>query len=676
MIRLALTLCCLIWAGAAGAQGIRVQSGDHDGFTRLVAAIGPDRDWQITRDGRDLHIAFSPAVPGFDLSGVYTLITRDRVAGLQVEDGLMLELGCDCTVEISRFQGRYAVIDITDTPYQPPAEPEPPVDLPVPDTAHDPPPALTPLAEPVAEPDPLAPTFDMEEAAAIMAEQLARAAAAGLLDAAPAEPLSAADPVSRPQPRPQVAESEPESATPQGAGQEDRPETPDPHPEPAPQATPPIVAATAYDLNTGLWPDRLIASAPVDCLAAPARPIADWRGELSFLNALGRVRAFLYDDRGSLQDDAALELAELYLVHGFGAEALFWLNERGAAPGFQRALAQYLEHGAAEQFGSFAEHELCPEALTLWLFLTDTDTPRPDAETRLEILARYFELPTPLRDIVGPDLARAFLAADDEGAALEIREALVRGGRVSAQDMAFLDAALPGSPAPPAAALIPANAGSTRADPALTLRLMSQIETQGAARSTDLVAADALIRETAPTLSEEGLRHAAALGHALAGNIDAALSHLALNGQRDAEAIRPVFADILTALMDLDRTAPLLLLLTSEEFGQFGYFPNPAFRRRVARYLLDHGLPEMARDLILAGGSDHARDRELLSLAYDRLAQDHPGAVPADPADPVAVAPIAPADTPEAVVALLRESRALRQEALALLETNPRGPTD
>ena len=65
------------------------------------------------------------------------------------------------------------------------------------------------------------------------------------------------------------------------------------------------------------------------------------------------------------------------------------------------------------------------------------------------------------------------------------------------------------------------------------------------------------------------------------GDIDAALSHLALNGQRDAEAIRPVFADILTALMDLERTAPLLLLLTSEEFGQFGYFPNPAFRRRV-----------------------------------------------------------------------------------------------
>jgi hypothetical protein len=669
MIRLALTLCFLIWAGAVGAQGIRVQSGDHDGFTRLVAAIGPDRDWQVTRDGRDLHIAFSPTVPGFDLSGVYTLITRDRVADLRVENGLMLELGCDCTVEISRFQGRYAVIDITDTPYQPPAEPVPPVELPTHETGHEPPPTLTPLAEPVAEPAPLAPTFDMEEAAAIMAEQLARAAAAGLLDAAPAEPLTAADPVppapAEPAPGPQGM------ATPESAGHEDRPDTPNPHPDPVPQETPPILAATAYDLNTGTWPDRLIASAPVNCLAAPARPVSDWRGELSFLNALGRVRAFLYDDRGGLQDDAAIELAELYLAYGFGAEALFWLNERGAAPGFQRAMALYLEHGAAGQFGSFAEHELCPDALTLWLFLTDTDTPRPDTETRLEILARYFELPTPLRDIVGPDLARAFLAADNEGAALEIRETLVRGGRVPAQDMAFLDATLPGSPAPPAAALLPANAGSTRADPALTLRLLADIEARGAARSTDLVAADALIRETDPALTEGGLRHAAALGHALAGDIDSALSHLALNGQRDAEAIRPVFADILTALMELERTAPLLLLLSSEEFGQFGYFPNPAFRRRVARYLLDHGLPDMARDLILAGGSDHARDRELLSLAYDRLAQDHLDDPPLPLPAPALVDPIAPAQTPEAMAAMLQDSRALRQHALALLEANP-----
>lgn len=191
---------------------------------------------------------------------------------------------------------------------------------------------------------------------------------------------------------------------------------------------------------------------------------------------------------------------------------------------------------------------------------------------------------------------------------------------------------------------------------------------QGSARLEDLTAADALILETTPPLTVDGLRHATALGHALAGNIEAALAHLTLDGQRDAEAIRPVFADILTALMELERSAPLLLLLSSEEFGQFGYFPNPAFRRRVARYLLDHGLPDMARDLILAGGSDHARDRDLLSLTYDRLAQDHLTGIPTDALPQPERPALSIAETPEAMAAMLADSRSLRQQALARLE--------
>ncbi len=654
----------LLWSGMAAAQGIVVQSGDHDGFTRLVAAIGTNRDWQITRDGRNLHIAFDPVAPGFDFGSVFSLITRDRLVDLRSEDGLMLELGCDCTVEISRYQGRYAVIDISDTPYQPPvAEPAPAIALPAAasTTTQMPPPSLVPLVE--TEPPAPRPTFDMGEAAAIMAEQLARAAAAGLLDAAPNEPFSSADPIAHAEPA-----NTPHAEQPGTDPHDNHPVTQDPHPTEPAQATPPILAANAFDLNQGTWPDRLIASAPVNCLAAPPRPVSEWRGELSFLNALGGIRARLYDDRGELQDSAARELAELYLVHGFGAEALFWLNETRDPPGFHLAMARFLEFGADGQFGSFAEQELCPEALTLWLFLTDPAESRPPEELRQSILARYFDLPIPLRDLIGPPLARAFVAANAPGAALEIRETLIRGGRLSPQDIAFLDTDLPGAPTPPIAALDPANAGSTRTDQALTLRLFSQIRAQGSARPEDLTAADALIRETTPPLTADGLRHATALGHALAGNIEAALIHLTLDGQRDAEAIRPVFTDILTALMELERSAPLLLLLSSEEFGQFGYFPNPAFRRRVARYLLDHGLPDMARDLILAGGSDHARDRELLSLTYDRLAQDHLTGTPTDALPQPERPALSIAETPEAMAAMLADSRSLRQQALARLE--------
>jgi len=119
--------------------------------------------------------------------------------------------------------------------------------------------------------------------------------------------------------------------------------------------------------------------------------------------------------------------------------------------------------------------------------------------------------------------------------------------------------------------------------------------------------------------------------------------------------------------MELESTAPLLLLLSSDDFGQFGHFPNAASRRQVAEFLLDEGLPGMARDLILAGGSDHARDRALLSRAFDRLAEDRPDPGAQATPDPATPEPPIPAETPEGVAALLDESRDLRAGMDALL---------
>lgn len=122
--RAAILALALLSGGMAAAQGVTVQSGDHDGFTRLVARIGVERDWQVTRDGREVRIAIAPDAPTFDLSRVYDLISRDRVAQIADADGLALSLACDCAVSVTRYRDNYAVIDIADAPDIPP-EPEP-----------------------------------------------------------------------------------------------------------------------------------------------------------------------------------------------------------------------------------------------------------------------------------------------------------------------------------------------------------------------------------------------------------------------------------------------------------------------------------------------------------------------------------------------------------------------
>lgn len=632
----------------AAAQGVTVLSGEHDGFTRLVLAIGAGRDWTMTRGDRTAHVAFDPPLAGIDLSQVYDRIEQTRLTALdRGPDGLDLSLGCDCEVTVTRYRDRYAVIDIADPPDTPPTPALPLFAGPARRPAS--PVQTTALAQNTPPSDPPAGAAALTNAGALLAEQMARATAAGLLDPSVNQPLTAGDPI---------------DAAPLAA-----PVDPPPSPVSEPSSLP-ILATNAFDIANADRSGRLVMSAPGSCVAAPRRPIAEWPGDSRFLTQLGALRSRLYDDRGALDRDAALALAELYIVHGFGAEALFWLEESGAPPGFQRAMAVLVDGEDTAVFGAFADHELCDRMLLPWLFLTTDPAPRLTAETRDAILAEIFDLPVRLRDMLGPRLARHFIEAGATDAALELRAALVRGGRISAHELAFLDLALPepGMVRPDPVDVAPANAGSTHAAPALIHRMMTQLDQTGTIPTADLVAADALIRETDPPLVLGGLRHVTALGHALEGNIAVAIPLLTQQRSRDGEEadIPAVFADIAGRLMAHDQTASLLLLLSSDVFGQFGPFPDPAFRRRVAGYLLDHGLPDLARDMILAGGSDHRRDRDLLALARDRSSQDRtpPAAIPPAPAPDVGTVPQMPDD----LSALLEDSRALRAEALRILQ--------
>ena len=164
-----------------------------------------------------------------------------------------LSLACDCEVSVTRYRDSYAVIDIADAPDVPAEpEPEPAVELPLftgrATLPQRPGPALPTQPEAPVEAVPPA-GFAMDEAGGLLAQQFARATAAGLLDPVPGQPLSVGDPV------PSTAAAPP--ADPALAVAE------------APQqAPPPITAMNAYDLNLRATPDRLTISAATTCLAA------------------------------------------------------------------------------------------------------------------------------------------------------------------------------------------------------------------------------------------------------------------------------------------------------------------------------------------------------------------------------------------------------------------------
>ena len=677
-MRLSAGIAALVLASLgslATAQTVPVRSGEHDGFTRLVVPIGADRNWQITRDDAGVSIRFFPDPPELDVSRVFDLIGRTRLSAIRSEDGLYLSLACPCTVSVERFQGNLAVIDIDDTPYTPdeptpPPEPvteippEPAVNLPLFAGARTAPalpqpalPSQVPLFSTVQDYD--RPGIDVTGAANALAEQLARATAAGLLDVAPGMSFEAGDPI------PAMPDIAAETSTitqqlPDGG-------------HPPTREPPPLEMANAYDLRANSRPGRLQPQPASSCIIPPARPASQWSNGMSFANGVGALRVGLYDDRGQLVPERAQMLAEFYLYYGFGAEAAFWLDQMDRPPAFFSGLATYVEYGTLGWLGDFDERAGCDPAMTFWLFLTGPGQDRPDAGTSARILADFFTLPATLRDLFGPTLARNFVALGDDTAALEVRANLNRGARLGNETLTLLDLDL-AEAAPDNAAFRdnapapPAYVSSVNTVAAMTHRLRAQIEAEGRVRPADLLAAEALIFETNPPPDLNGLVHVTALAHALDGNLDPIMQRLNSAMGSDASAAVPIFTDVIDILMDQGQTAQLLILLSSPEFEQFGRFPSPAYRRQVARYFLDRGLPDLTRDIIMAGDTDRAPDREIVSAASDRIARDRaflneavPPAIPPDMGAP------SPAGSAEEIDALLARSRNMRATVSELL---------
>ncbi len=651
-----LAILVLLWAWGlvppAAAQTVIMRSGEHGDFTRLVAQVGGNRTWQVTQDDTSVVVQFAPENPQFDLSQIFSFIARDRIQNVAATDGLTLELGCECIVSVTRFQDSYMIIDVSEAtePDQLPAahpplplfiESEPSRQI-IPDFSDD--------ADANDQDRAPIPEIDMETAAALLAEQMARATAAGLLDPAPLQSLAAGDPVT------------PQESSPALAAEDIND-----HVEALPPpAALPITTNNAFDLNTSS-DTILITATRSTCMPPPTHPLRNWDGGMSFSHGVGLLRSHLYNDRDQLAASAAMELAEFYLAHGFGAEALHWISEIGDPAPFHSAMARYYEFGTTNGFGPVAPEEGCDPDVVFWQFLTSSNPPRLELDARRMVLATFFGLPDGMRDRLGPDLARQFAETGQDGAALEIRQNLLIGGRLGNQELAFLGLALESyQTGDTEIHLTPGNAGTTNANRAMTHQLLAQIQDFGRVRPADLDAAEALLLESNPPLVHRGLRHVTAMGHAMAGNVEAMVFHLQSPGEED---VPEIFYDIVAALMQAEQTAELLILLTSDSFGQFGQYPGPAARRNVAEYFLEHGMPEFARDILLAGGHLHARDQETLQAALERMSRDR------NTAEAAAALPIAelvpPMPTPPTDAAgALAQSRDLRGEISMLLSGN------
>ncbi|MCT4556818.1 MAG: hypothetical protein N4A61_02050 [Pelagimonas sp.] len=104
-------------SNTAMAQAIGVQSGEHEGFTRLVLQIGKDHGWDINHDRNEntFEVVINRENVKFDLSRVFEKIGNNRILSVENSEGsggMMVEMACDCEPQAFIYKDVYLVVDV------------------------------------------------------------------------------------------------------------------------------------------------------------------------------------------------------------------------------------------------------------------------------------------------------------------------------------------------------------------------------------------------------------------------------------------------------------------------------------------------------------------------------------------------------------------------------------
>ena len=663
MIRPVLALVLI--AGAANAEvPIRVQSGEHESFTRLVLSADPSRDWDLTNgDGQAEFVLRGEAI-GFDISTVFNRIPRDRLAALSVQttprqSSLLLEFGCDCAVEAFAYQGAYIVLDIA----QRDPDAAPPVARPTPRQS----PALfaqrydeiaprigdigiESFAEPLTADildrpeNPTPPPAPDSAVAARIAEaqdalltQLTRAAEQGLIEfSPPASALHIAK--QRKKPAPAIA----------------------PPPLPSPGLARQISARTVYDRDSATALAEIVNDfARTYCMDDAEFDLAQWGGAADFNTTLGQLHSAMVEERDRPLPLAATDLVRFYLRYGLGREARSLLDSYGLAAEnpVLAELALVADGEVVPRGGILDLGRGCGGAHELWRILA-----LPDAVDTLpleieSVLAAFAALPLDLRMAHIGRLVGTFSALGATDVAQRALDLVARAGQAETPALQLIRAEMLLASEPAAAEDLLASlveGDSDSAPAAMLLWAGSLLGRKAVAPDTLIQSLAAAAFERRSTAQGRDLRLAEIQLRATAEGFDVALEMIAADLGRDRaadanlrRAAQEIFAN---ATPDpAAASAYVAAIIRHRALLESGRDGDVA-RREIARQLIGLGLPADALELladtpdfdaeaqILAAraqldlfkpqaaldrlnGRDDQRAREVMAAAYMQLGQ-------------------------------------------------------
>ncbi len=473
------------------AEVVRIRSGEHTGFTRLVLQPETTHDWQLGRTATGYELRLKGMDLTFATEAIFSKIPRQRISAvtpLPRSGALALDSRCICFAKATQLPGGAIVIDIADG--APPANSpfERPLDEWVEATA-------PPLS--LAHPGQTRQTTPPESGGATLSFRPTVNDAAGLpiywrdvLKSA--EKAAASDPETRtvaqsetevpkanlplfpvpsvpvengppplPLPSPDVLATETEllrqlsRAASQGMVALAEPNNSVPSP-PHPTGVPDDLAQpddeVAFHAETSMDRDaianpmaRHLTAQGEDCLSDETLAVARWGTDEPAALQLTRARDHLTGEFDRPDPAAVRALAKLYLHLGMGAEArqtLRAFDDESDEAALLTRLAQIIDDQRPTPDDPLATMQDCDTAAALWAFLA-----RPiDAVAPVNaaaVLRTFSGLPPALRATLGQRLSDRFIHAGNPDAARDIRNAMARSaGTAKDRTLEMVDARL------------------------------------------------------------------------------------------------------------------------------------------------------------------------------------------------------------------------------------------
>lgn len=415
------------------AAPLRVQTGEHADFTRVVIGLPQGADWQIGRTPEGYTVRVS-ATDGFILDEFFTLIPRDRISAVSQdpdEGELQLIVDCVCHAVASIHLSNFLVIDIRDGPAPPNSpfeaalvlktsvDPDPPLPAPV-GLAYRPaqnrllplitPRFMGPESEPPADnaeqneevadsPAPVISAASADEALRLIAQSLTESVGRGLTEGLLQEGLNTV--------------SEPSTLNDDFG-------------------VPPLLARAALPgvtARTSIDPLAIESAAPSPqtqdgqrCLPEAAFDVASWGNDSPPGQQLNVTRNGLAAEDGRFAEGSLVTLARLYVFLGFGREAQQALELEGVQSQdriFLRTIAQIIDDEPVVPM-VFAGQVSCPTNVALWALLAQPNAPTDAQVNRTAVVNAYRALPHYVQQAIAPRLSRALLAIGAEDEALQV----------------------------------------------------------------------------------------------------------------------------------------------------------------------------------------------------------------------------------------------------------------